>query len=165
MSRSQTMLNSLVRVRQNVAEIQSTDETGAVLTLTRTSAQAITTAGTTIIWQSEIRGYEITWSGSDITMPASGWYIITLAWRTSANLNDMLVRLTVNATVVQVTSTVGDVNLNAGTATFMRYFVEGDVVQINVFPSANVNLIVVAEGANTESPILNIVQLSGDVDV
>ena len=164
MSRSLAILNALVDTRNTVAEIQSTDVHGAVLTLTRTSAQAITTAGTTIIWQSEIRGYEITWSGSDITIPASGWYIITLAWQTGT-VNDMLVRLTVNATVVQVTSTIGDVNRDAGVATFMRYFAEGDVVQISLVPSANVNLSARAEGTVAESPILHIVQLSGDVDV
>ena len=97
-------------------------------------------------------------------MPASGWYIITLAWRTAA-VNDMFVRLNVNTLGVQVASTVGDVNRDAGTATFMRYFAEGDVVQISLVPSANVNLNARAEGGVAESPILNIVQLSGDVDV
>jgi hypothetical protein len=164
MSRSQTMLNSLVRVRQNVAEIQSTDETGAVLTLTRTSAQAITTAGTVIVWQSEIRGYEITWAGSDITIPASGWYIVACAFQFGA-LNDLIVRLVVNGVGVQFASTIGDVNRDVATCTFMRYFAESDVVRIQLEPSANVNLNSRAEGGLAESPILNIVQLSGDVDV
>jgi hypothetical protein len=164
MSRSQTMLNSLVRVRQNVAEIQSTDETGAVLTLTRTSAQAITTAGTVIIWQSEIRGYEITWAGSDITIPASGWYIVACAFQFGA-LNDLLIRLVVNGVGVQFASTIGDVNRDVATCTFMRYFAESDVVRIQLEPSANVNVNARAEGITAESPILHIVQLSGDVDV
>lgn len=158
------IVRDIVNLQRDMSSIND-EIADAGLTLTRTAVQAITTAGTTIIWQSRIRGQGVAWSGSDIVIPTSGWYIITLAWRTSANLNDMLVRLTVNATIVQVTSTIGDVNLNAGTATFMRYFAEGDVVQINVVPSANVNLIVVAEGASTESPILHIVQLTNQAEV
>jgi hypothetical protein len=157
------IVRDIVNLQRDMSSIND-EIADAGLTLTRTAVQAITTAGTTIIWQSRIRGQGVAWSGSDIVIPTSGWYIITLAWRTSANLNDMLVRLTVNATIVQVTSTIGDVNLNAGTATFMRYFAEGDVVQINVVPSANVNLIVVAEGASTESPILHIVQLTNQAE-
>lgn len=158
------IVRDIVNLQRDMSSIND-EIADAGLTLTRTAVQAITTAGTTIIWQSRIRGQGIAWSGSDIVIPTSGWYIITLAWRTSANLNDMLVRLIVNATVVQVTSTIGDVNLNAGTATLMRYFAESDVVQINLFPSANANLIVVAEGANTESPILSIVQLTNQAEV
>jgi hypothetical protein len=164
MSRSLAILNALVDTRNTVAEIQSTDEVGAVLTLTRTAVQSITTAGTTLVWQSEIRGYQITWSGSNITMPASGWYHISVAILTSAALNELLYRLGVNGVNVQFVSGVGDVDRGASSATFMRYFAEGDVVQISLLPSANVNVNVVAESGNFESPILNIVQLSGDVD-
>lgn len=165
MSRSRAILNSLITTKQRVAEIESTDEVGAVLTLTRTSDLAITTAGTTITWQSELRAYQITWAGTDITIPAAGWYLLTLAWRTSVNLNDLYVRLIVNGVVVQIDTTIGDVNINAGSAQFMRYFAEDDVVQIAVVPSANTNLVYVAENGIGESPILNIVQLSGEVDV
>ena len=162
MLRSQAILNALIDVRSRFDDVETTDVHGAVLTLTRTSTLAITTAGTTITWQSEVRGYQITWSGTDITIPSTGWYLMTLAWQTGS-LNDLLVRLVVNAVTVQVTSTIGDVNRDAGTATFMRHFTSGDVVQINVLPSANVNLNVVAESGTAESPILNIVQLSGGI--
>jgi hypothetical protein len=163
MSRSQAILNALVDTRNTVAEIQSTDEVGAVLTLTRTAVQSITTAGTALVWQSEIRGYQITWSGSEITMPASGWYHISVALGHDS-LNDLLYRLSVNGVLVQIASGIGDVNRGGSSAHFMRYFAEGDVIQINVLPSANVNITATAEGSTIESPILNIVQLSGDVD-
>lgn len=165
MSRSQTMLNSLVRVRQSVAEIQSTDETGAVLTLTRTSAQAITTAGTTIVWQSEIRGYEITWAGSDITIPASGWYALQASFTFSVNLNNCLVVINRNGTNVTSYNLFGDVDRNINSVTMLQYFTESDTLQIRLFPSANCNVNVVAEASTGESPILHIVQLSGEVDV
>ena len=165
MSRSQAILNALVDTRNTVAEIQSTDVHGAVLTLRRTADLAITTAGTTITWQAEVRGYQITWATTDITIPADGWYIISMAWRTSANLSDMYVRLVANGAFVDAMANVGDVDRATGVATFLRYFAEGDVVQINVIPSANVNLLAIAEGSTGESPILNVVQLSGAVDV
>ena len=164
MSRSLAILNALVDTRNTVAEIQSTDVHGAVLTLTRTADQAITTAGTTIVWQSELRGYQITWAGADITMPTAGWYHISVALR-HGSLNDLLYRLSVNGTLVQIAPGIGDVNRDGSSAHFMRYFAEGDVVQINVLPSANVNVTAIAEGGSPESPILNIVQLSGGVDV
>lgn len=164
MSRS-AILNAVIQNQLKIADIESAEEAGAVLTLTRTSAQAITTAGTTIVWQSEIRGYQITWSGSDITIPASGWYHISVATTVSVAQNDLLYRIGVNGVFVQVAPGFGDVNRSASTAHFMRYFVEGDIVIINLVPSANANLNVVAENDAAESPILHIVQLSGEVDV
>ena len=164
MSRSAT-LNAVIQNQLKIADIESAEEVGAVLTLTRTSTQAITTAGTTIVWQSEIRGYQIEWSGSDITIPATGWYMVSVATLLSVAQNDLLYRIIVNGTSVQVVPGFGDVNRSASSAVFMRHFIEDDVLAINLIPSANANLNVVAENGAAESPILNIVQLSGEVDV
>jgi len=163
MSRSAT-LNAVIQNQLKIADIESAEEVGAVLTLTRTSTQAITTASTTIVWESEIRGYQIEWSGSDITIPATGWYHLSIAC-THGSLNDLVYRINVNGAFVQIAPGIGDVNRGASSAHFMRHFIEDDVVQINVLPSANVNITVSAEGNAVESPILNIVQLSGEVDV
>lgn len=163
MLRSQAILNALIDVRSRFDDVETTDVHGAVLTLRRTADQAITTAGTTITWQSEVRGYQITWSGTDITIPADGWYLISMLWRTSANLNDLYARINVNGTFVGAMANIGDVDRATGVATFLRYYTSGDVVQINVIPSANVNLLAVAEGSTGESPILHIVQLSGGI--
>lgn len=161
---SREVVRDIVQLQRAVSQIND-EIPDAGITLTRTALQAITTAGTTIVWQQKIRGQGITWTGSDITIPTIGWYLITFAWRTSVNLNDLFARLSVNGTIVQVTSTIGDVNLNAGTATFMRYFNQSDVIQLSVVPSANANLIVVAEGSSTESPMIHIVQLSNQAEV
>lgn len=163
MSRS-AILNATIQNQLKLADIESAEEHGAVLTLTRTSAQAITTAGTTIVWQSELRGYQITWSGATITIPASGWYHISVAFQHGA-LNDNLIRLGVNGLNVQFAPGIGDVNIDVSSAHFMRYFAESDAVQISVLPSANVNINARAENGVAESPMLHIVQLSGDVDV
>jgi hypothetical protein len=164
MSRS-AILSATIENQLKIADIETAEEVGAVLTLTRTAVQAITTAGTTIVWQSEIRGYQMTWSGSDITIPATGWYVISVALNTSAALNDLFYRINVNGVNVQFRSGIGDVDRNSLSAQFMRYFTESDIVQVNVIPSANVNVNVNAENALQESPILHIVQLSGEVDV
>jgi Fe-S cluster assembly scaffold protein SufB len=163
MSRS-AILSATIDNQLKIADIETAEEAGAVLTLTRTAVQAITTAGTTIVWQSEIRGYQITWSGADITIPATGWYHISVALQHGA-LNDNLIILVVNSINVQFAPGIGDVNRDVSAAHFMRHFTESDVVQIRVLPSANVNVNVIAENSNSESPILNIVQLSGEVDV
>jgi hypothetical protein len=163
MSRS-AILSATIDNQLKIADIETAEEVGAVLTLTRTAVQAITTAGTTIVWQSEIRGYQITWSGADITIPATGWYHISVALQ-HGTLNDLLFRLNVNGLNVQFAPGIGDVNLDVSSAHFMRYFTESDIVQIGVVPTANVNINARVENGVAESPILHIVQLSGEVDV
>lgn len=164
-SRSRAITDAIARLNSRVALTEVAEEHGAVLTLTRSADQAITTAGTTITWQSALRNFQFTWATTNITMPATGWYHITLAWRTSAALNDMYVRLNINGAFVNAVANIGDVDRATGVASFMRYFVAGDVVQVNVIPSANVNLLAISESATGESPILNIVQISGRVNV
>lgn len=157
------IVRDIVNIQRDMSSIND-EIPDAGLTLTRTTDQAITTAGTIIVWQSRIRGQGIAWSGSSITIPTSGWYIITLAWRTAA-VNDMLVVLVVNGVNVQFASTIGDVNRDVGTATFMRYFSQSNTIQIQLIPSANVNLNARAEGGLAESPILNVVQLTNQAEV
>ena len=160
---SREVVRDIVQLQRAVSQIND-EIPDAGITLTRTAIQAITTAGTTIVWQQRIRGQGITWSGSDIAIPADGWYHISVALR-HGSLNDLLYRLSVNGTLVQIAPGIGDVNLGGSSAHFMRYFAEGDVVQINVLPSANVNVTAIAEGGSPESPILNIVQLTNQAEV
>jgi hypothetical protein len=164
MSRS-AILSATIENQLKIADIETAEEAGAVLTLTRTAVQAITTAGTIITWQSEIRSYQITWATDTITIPSTGWYAISLSVTMSINLNSMLAVLRVNAVNAVSTNFFGDVDRNINSVTFIRHFTENDALQISLFPSANCNLNVVAENAVGESPILHIVQLSGEVDV
>lgn len=165
MSVSRTILSALSDVRARMDEVETTDVHGAVLTLTRTSTLAITTAGTTITWQSELRDYQFTWSGTTITMPADGWYAIDLSFRFSANLNNFRVAIVVNGTAVKGYNLLGDVDANNCAISMMRYFAAGDAVTFLALPSANVDILVNAENSLTESPILHIVQLSGGLNV
>ena len=164
------MLNSylsdaLSKQRQTVEQLKTTDTVGAVLTLTRSAALAITTAGTTITWQSALRQYQIDWATTTVTIPEEGWYVMRLALTFSVNLNNCLVVVVRNGVLVTSYNLFGDVDRNANTVAMLEYFTAGDTVQFRIFPSVNCNINVVAQGGNAESPILHIVQLSGGVDV
>ena len=128
------------------------------VTLTRTNTLAITTAGTTITWQVETRNYGFTWSGTDITIPISGYYLFNFTY--VADLaHTVFSRLFVNGGSVSllVDSTVTS---TSHSLIVMRYFSASDVVKIQLVPSVNVTISVAAEGG-AESPILHIVQLTG----
>jgi hypothetical protein len=129
------------------------------VTLTRTNTLAITTAGTIITWQVENRNYGFTWSGTDITIPISGYYLFNFTY--VADLaHTVFSRLFVNGIGVSilVDSTITS---NVHSLIIMRYFSASDVVRVQLVPSVNVTVSVIAEGASPESPILNIAQLTG----
>ena len=142
--------------------LQRNETPFAAITLTRSSTLAITTAGTTITWQTQTRGIGITWSGTDITIPTAGYYAINFSYA-SGTTHTALARLNVNGTITGLFASSYATQVTAtGTHTFthMRYFATGATVQINVLPSANVTISVVSENSSNESPILHIVQLT-----
>ena len=131
----------------------------AALTLTRSATLAITTAGTTITWQTETRNRGFNWSGTDITIPTAGYYTINFTYL--ANLSHTaFCRLQVNGNGVGLFT---DSFIASTTHNFfvMRYFSGADVVRIQPVPSVNVTISVVAEGSPTESPFIHIAQLTG----
>jgi hypothetical protein len=130
----------------------------ASLTLTRTNTLAITTAGTTITWESANRNNGFTWSGTDITIPISGYYLFNFTYVADLT-HTVFSRLFVNGASVGllIDSTVVS---SSHTLIIMRYFSASDVVRIQLVPSVNVTINVAAEGG-AESPILHIVQLTG----
>ena len=154
----------MARTNAVVDDIASTDQGQAVLTLTRTAVQAITTAGTAIVWQQELRGYEITWVGANITIPTAGWYMIQTSFFFSAALNSCYLYLTLNGANNTRYNMIGDVDSNINSVTAMQYYQSGDVITITLLPSANVNVNVLAERLFAESPIVHIVQISGPVE-
>ena len=156
-------VRSLADVRTRLDEIEISEECSAVLTLTRTANQALTTAGTIITWQSELRNYQFTWAGTDITIPASGWYVFGMSFRFDANLNNVVSTITVNGQIVQSYNGLGDVDRNNFSLSMIRYFAQADVIQVSIYPSANCNLVYALENTLAESPIFHIVQVSGAV--
>ena len=146
-------------LRANVADLTRVESPSAALTLTRSATLAITTAGTIITWQVETRNQGFTWSGTDITIPTAGYYNISFVFSTSANIAP-LIYVRVNSVLVSLFSHFYT-GFNRGAAVMQRYFATGDLLSVYIVPNVNVNINVVAEDTANESPILNIVQLTG----
>ena len=128
------------------------------LTLTRTNTLAVTTAGTIITWESETRNSGFTWSGTDITIPANGYYAIQVACNIAISSGLNIARI-VNGIGIDMTPPVP-----AGTyfpVSNISYYTSGTILQISVGVGTNTTLLVNAEDTANESPILHITQLVG----
>ena len=152
MFRKQQILQSQTSVAMNI------ELPDASLTLTRSAVLAIVTAGTAVTWQTQTRGQQITWSGTVITIPTNGYYLIQTRLATSINVT-MFQRLRVNGTLLGYYSWTTFVT-NFHTGTIMRYFAANDTVELILQPSANCNLQVLPENNAFESPFFHIVQMT-----
>ena len=141
---------------QDLARVESPS---ACVTLTRSATLAITTAGTTITWQTEVRNQGFTWSGTTITIPTAGYYAVQLALGTTGSQSMAFTRIVNGVTIGGFVGLFSATNYFSGQAT--AYYATGDALQIRLVPGANTTVTQVAEFAATESPILHIVQLSG----
>jgi len=153
LTRGLQALTRQVNIQTNI------EQPSAALTLTRTNTLAITTAGTTITWESATRNQGFTWSTTDITIPTAGYYAVQTFLQTSNNVTFFTQRV-VNSTNLGYFG-YSWTAINYHVATMVRYFATGDVLQIRVIPSVNGNLTVAAENSNNESPLLHIAQLTG----
>jgi hypothetical protein len=156
LTRGLQSLQKQVNVQTNI-EIPS-----AALTLTRSATLAITTAGTVITWQTETRNNGFTWSGTDITIPTSGYYAINFAYTGNA-LHTSAVFMRIDGVAVTLMAASMAPAATANDFTAVRYMVTGAALAIRVIPTVNNTIVVNAENANGESPILHIVQLTGAV--
>ena len=139
--------------------LQRVETPGACLTLTRSATLAITTAGTTITWQTETRANGITWATTDITIPTNGYYAISFSYIATTS-HTAFCRLLVN-TVGVILFADSTISSTSHTFTAIRYFTADDVVRIQPVPASNTTINVIAENSAGESPILHIVQLTG----
>ena len=146
-------------LRASVADLARQERPGAALTLTRSGTLSITTAGTTITWQTETRNEGFTWSGTEITIPTAGYYAINLQYN-AAVVTTTYAILRVNAVNVAFFSN-SSINSTLHGFTVMRYFATGDLVEARVVPAANSTIQVIAEGVASESPFIHITQLTG----
>ena len=147
-------------LRASIADLARQESPAAALTLTRSATLSITTAGTTITWQTETRNNGFTWSGTDITIPTAGYYLLTVIYASAST--------TAYANLIVNTVTVAQIPTSYITSTLhtlimMRYFATSDVINVRVFPSSNTTITVVAESSAGESPILHITQMTGAV--
>jgi hypothetical protein len=156
-----SLLSSVRQSRLAVADLARQERPGAALTLTRSATLAITTAGTTITWQTETRNAGFTWSGTTITIPTAGYYAVQLALGTTGSQTMAFTRIVNGVTVGGFVGLFSATNYFSGQST--GYYATGDALQIRLVPGVNATVTQVAEYAATESPILHIVQLSGAI--
>jgi hypothetical protein len=146
------------RMTERVSTVERRDD-AVFITLTRTSTLSITAAGVIVTWQEEIDSSgNFTWSGSSITVPIAGYYLIQVigALDTGNNIAGDIV----DNGVTVCTMTAGTARDHKFTHGVVRFYKAGDVVQYRATTSgSNRTLQVVTEDAAGESPILHMVLL------
>ena len=145
-----------MRDRMSTAE---RSDTAVFLSLTRTATLSITTAGVIVTWQAEIdSGGNTTWSGSSITVPIAGYYLIQVVGALDSG-NNVAGDIVDNGVTV-CTMTAGTARDHKFTHSVVRFYKAGDVVQYRATTSgSNRTLQVTTEDSDSESPILHMVLL------
>lgn len=133
-------------------------DSAVFISLTRTATLNITTAGTIVTWQAVIDANGITSSGSSITVPIAGYYLIQVigALDTGNNVAGDIV----DNGVTVCTMTAGTARDHKFSHNVVRFFKAGDVVQYRATTSgSNRTLQVTTEDSDSESPIFHMVLL------
>lgn len=125
--------------------------------LTRTSTFASTTAGATISWQQEVYNNGVSWTGSQITIPVTGFYTINLNYSTTTSVLQYAFLVVNSTTVGRLSNYYGVGTTWAHTIT--RRFSANDIFQITISGPQNTTVSVNASGSASESPILTLVKV------
>ena len=157
---SNLLLPNYINTRNKVDTLARVETPSACLTLTRSATLAITTAGTSITWQTEIRNQSFTWATTNITIPTAGYYVINVQYNASGTVTTAYAILRVNSANVAFFSN-SSINSTLHAFTVMRYFETGDIIDVRVVPATNSTITIGAEGSVSESPIFHIAQLTG----
>jgi hypothetical protein len=146
----------LMRDRMSTAERR---DDAVFLSLTRTGTLSITAAGVIVTWQALIDGGgDVTWSGSSITVPIAGYYLIQVigALDTGNNVAGDIV----NNGVTVCTMTAGTARDHKFSHNVVRFYKAGDVVQYRATTSGSTRTLqVTTEDSDSESPIFHMVLL------
>lgn len=154
-----SLYSDYIATRQRVDQLERIERNVTYLTVRRTATQSISTAGTFISWQEEVRNVGFTWSaGTTITIPQSGFYALDVAFN-FAGASITVASLFVNSTAV------GTMNNFYGTGTnnragAVRYFSTSDSIEIHLANVSARTMNVVAYNSASESPFLHIVRLA-----
>jgi hypothetical protein len=152
--------------RTDIDNIASVEYPAAGLTLTRSGTLAITTAGTTITWQTETRNYGFTWSGTTITIPTDGYYTVAVSVAIALNTT-LQIRMILGAANSRVTYNAAPLSTGGGfmaSANWCVYLNTGNTLQIALTPGANTTLNQNGEYNAAPSPFVHIAQLTGSIE-
>lgn len=154
---SDLLLNEFLLTRQRVDQLERIEQGGgAYLTLTRTATLSLATTGTIITWQSEVRSRAITWSGSAITIPSDGYYLLDMTCVIGSNTSFSVDLLVGSVAVARLVNSQGGNNFRF---MGMRYFSASDSVEVKAIVGGGRTLAVNAYSTADESPFLHIVKL------
>ena len=146
----------LMRDRMSTAERR---DDAVFISLTRTGTLSITSAGVIVTWQALIDGGgDVTWSGSSITVPIAGYYLIQVigALDTGNNVTGDII----DNGVTVCTMTAGTARDHKFSHNVVRFFKDGDVVQYRATTSGSTRTLQVdTEDSDSESPIFHMVLL------
>lgn len=146
----------LMRDRMSTAERR---DDAVFISLTRTATLSITAAGVIVTWQAVIdSGGDMTVSGSSITVPIAGYYLIQVIGALDSG-NNVAGDIVDNGVTV-CTMTAGTARDHKFSHNVVRFFKAGDVVQYRATTSgSNRTLQVTTEDSDSESPIFHMVLL------
>lgn len=143
-----------------------TSDAMGYITARRTADVAITTAGTTIVWNNALRSNKITvpTNSSTITIANAGYYVFSATFATLANLTSL--RMTLQRGGVNYVSTLHGAGLSTGGGYLFNFNIgffasAGSTYTVILTPSANTTLNANGEGFAGPSPLMNIFQAIG----
>ena len=143
-----------------------TSDAMGYITARRTADVAITTAGTTIVWNNALRSNKITvpTNSSTITITNAGYYMFSATFATLANLTSL--RMTLQRGGVNYVSTLHGAGLSTGGGYLFNFNIgffasAGSTYTVILTPSANTTLNANGEGFAGPSPLMNIFQAIG----
>jgi len=143
-----------------------TSDAMGYITARRTADVAITTAGTTIIWNNALRSNKITvpTNSSTITITNAGYYMFSATFATVANLTSL--RMTLTRGGINYVSTLHGAGLNTGGGYIFNFNIgffasANSTYNVVLTPSANTTLNANGEGFAAPSPLMNIFQAIG----
>lgn len=161
---SDLLLSDYLRTRARVDQLERIESgggggAGAVyLTLTRTTTFTATTTGTIVVWEAEDRSNGFTWSGSEITIPSDGYYVLNMAVSVISFTSPAYEMLVNSVYVGRMAMYESGSTRWPGIA--LRYFSEGDILELRILLGQNRTIQVVAYDSAGESPYLHIVKVA-----
>lgn len=145
-------------LRDRISSVERRDN-AVFISLTRTSTLSITTAGVVVTWQEEIdSGGDMTWSGTSITVPIAGYYLIS-GIGTLGVKDNITGDIIVNGVEVATMGTASSKDTKFRHE-LMRFYKANDVVQYRLqTATGTMTLQVNTEDAASESPLFHMVLL------
>lgn len=154
-----SLYSDYIMTRQRVDQLERIESGRTYLTLSRNANLTISTAGTIVTWQDEVRNLGFTWSGTDITIPSSGYYAVALSVRKSSATTTIRAFLSLSGTRIIVMPEETSSSSTITSFYMMRYFSATNVLNIELLASASVTMQVTAYNETGESPFLHIVKV------